>query len=142
MFLSKLHTVKFNKSLRERSNCYFHLGDRCDIAHFELRWSENTQKYPGSSQTVIPRDPSVSSRETPKGTSTVSSPTSESTLTTSCVNPQSTSSGSRVTSQGSVSRSRNSTTGSSPGVECYPGTAIIDIYHAGYASEIRELKER
>lgn len=38
IFFSKAHTQKLRQSLEAKTNCYFFLGDKFDIAHFELRW--------------------------------------------------------------------------------------------------------
>ena len=38
LFFSKSHTQKLRESLATKSNCYFFLGDKFNIAHFELRW--------------------------------------------------------------------------------------------------------
>ena len=38
VFFSKSHTQKLRESLATKSNCYFFLGDKFNIAHFELRW--------------------------------------------------------------------------------------------------------
>lgn len=38
LFFSKSHTQKLRGSLATKSNCYFFLGDKFNIAHFELRW--------------------------------------------------------------------------------------------------------
>ncbi|XP_068694962.1 uncharacterized protein [Montipora foliosa] len=41
LFFSKSHTEQLRQSLKERSNCYFYLGDKFEIAHFELRWMQD-----------------------------------------------------------------------------------------------------
>ena len=41
VFFSKGHTQKLRQSLEEKTNCYFYLGDRFDISHFELRWVQD-----------------------------------------------------------------------------------------------------
>ena len=38
LFFSKSHTQKLRESLATKGNCYFFLGDKFNIAHFELRW--------------------------------------------------------------------------------------------------------
>ena len=38
VFFSKTHTQKLRESLAAKTNCYFFLGDKFNIAHFELRW--------------------------------------------------------------------------------------------------------
>lgn len=38
VFFSKSHTQKLRESLAAKTNCYFFLGDKFNIAHFELRW--------------------------------------------------------------------------------------------------------
>lgn len=38
LFFSKTHTQKLRESLATKANCYFFLGDKFNIAHFELRW--------------------------------------------------------------------------------------------------------
>lgn len=38
VFFSKSHTQKLRESLAAKTNCYFYLGDKFNIAHFELRW--------------------------------------------------------------------------------------------------------
>ena len=38
LFFSKSHTLKLRESLATKANCYFFLGDKFNIAHFELRW--------------------------------------------------------------------------------------------------------
>ena len=166
MFLSKSHTIKFRKSLRERSNCYIHLGDRCNIAHFELRWtqgSQSTTRRPSNSQSttmslatpsavlgLTPKSTSTVSRITPLSTARVSLGAHQSNSTVSPLTQQNTSTLSRVTTHNAVvshtqpqvlpqSLNRD---GLRPRVESYPGTTIIEIYHAGYVDEIRQLKER
>ena len=169
MFLSRLHTIKFNKALRERVDCYIHLGDRCKIAHFELRWSENNNpsQFPKSSSAVRSENTSVASCLTSRSSSCVLRPITGSSEAVSSVTPQraateshnipqSVTTGSRGTIQNTILGSsvtpQNSVKGSLVTPKdsntrqvqelVYPGTATIDIYHAGYANEIRELRGR
>lgn len=43
--MSKTHTLKLRQSLEEKTNCYFYLGDKFDIAHFELRWMQDANYH-------------------------------------------------------------------------------------------------
>ena len=38
LFFSRSHTQKLRESLANKANCYFFLGDKFNIAHFELRF--------------------------------------------------------------------------------------------------------
>jgi len=42
---SKTHTQKIRQSLEDKTNCYFYLGDKFDIAHFELRWMQDVNYH-------------------------------------------------------------------------------------------------
>jgi len=45
VFFSKAHTQKIRQSLEDKTNCYFYLGDKFDIAHFELRWMQDVNYH-------------------------------------------------------------------------------------------------
>lgn len=57
VFFSKTHTQKLRQSLEAKTNCYFYLGDKFDIAHFELRWMQDVNYH------NVPKSPKDASQQ-------------------------------------------------------------------------------
>lgn len=112
LFFSKSHTEKLRQSLKERSNCYFYLGDKFEIAHFELRWMQDASYHVtrASRQNLKKKKPLDSTPSSPTETSTTNTTAGDKTV------------------QGS-------------GSDYHPGLATIDIRYSGFGSEIELLKE-
>ena len=79
LFFSKSHTQKLRESVATKANCYFFLGDKFNIAHFELRWvpDVNYHELPRSTKNAdFPEttDKQLSETTTAKETGTDSYP--------------------------------------------------------------------
>lgn len=66
IFFSKSHTLKLRQSLQGKTNCYFFLGDKFDIAHFELRWTADANYHvlPSSLQNSEPHPAETTTEDT------------------------------------------------------------------------------
>lgn len=113
VFFSKSHTEQFRNSLGEKSNCYFFLGDKYEIGHFELRWMQDANYH-------VTR----ASRQNSQPKSTVGT------------NPHSPA----VTMRTTIAPVEV-TTGKGTGIDYHPGLTTIDIRFSRLGSEIEVLKE-
>lgn len=113
VFFSKSHTEQFRNSLGEKSNCYFFLGDKYEIGHFELRWMQDANYH-------VTR----ASRQNSQPKSTVGT------------NPHSPAATMRTTIA-----PVEVTTGKGTGIDYHPGLTTIDIRFSRLGSEIEVLKE-
>lgn len=71
MYLSKFHTQKLRQSLYEHSNCYFYLGDKFEVVHFELRWLQDQQPPQSTPTRVLKNTQTPQKKEEFPGTATI-----------------------------------------------------------------------